>query len=134
MGRKDYEIELNTISLLFQEVYEPFQYRLQSPRISPSLTGFTGTDVSEAFTSSNFSVADAGSTLFETLIPINQSVQYQVREDNNAHIYSCGNLESHITEYTKIYMNSKCRSILRVPWRGALKRTLSRKSDYLKPF
>lgn len=121
MGRKDYERELNTISLFFQEilVYERFQYGLRSPGISHSLSGFTGTDVSEALTSSNFSVADGGCTLFETLIPINQSIQYHVRENIAPIYYSCENLKSHITEYPKIYMNSKCGSIPRVRWRGA---------------
>lgn len=80
MGRKDYERELNTVSLFFQEtrVYERFQYGLRSLEISPSLIGFTGTDVSEALTSSKLSVADGGCTLFETLIPINQFIRYHL--------------------------------------------------------
>jgi hypothetical protein len=97
-------------------------------------TGFTGTDVSEAFISSNFGVADGGSTLFETSIPINQYIQYQVREDNKAHIYRCGALKSHITKYPKIYMNSKCRSILIVRWRDAAEEDIKSKIRLFQAF
>jgi hypothetical protein len=56
---------------------------------------------------------------FEMLTPLNQSIQYHVREDKKAHIYSCGNLKSHITKYLKIICIQNVAVYLRVRWRGA---------------
>jgi hypothetical protein len=58
--------------------------------MSPSLTVFTGTDISEASISSNFRVSDGGSMLFRSVDTYKPVYTIHITEDNKVHITAMG--------------------------------------------